>query len=161
MTIFTVGYEGLSLVEFMSLLTENDIETIVDVREMPLSRKPGFSKKALGAALNLSGRKYVHIPALGCPKPIRNRYREESNWERYSDGFLQYLASQEVAVAGLSSLVATTNCALLCFEADYNFCHRSMVANAVKHQTHARVQHLHARDVRTESYPEMNRLAFA
>lgn len=144
MTLFTVGYEGLSLVEFMSLLAENDIEMIVDVRQLPLSRKPGFSKKSLATALNLSGRGYVHIPALGCPKPIRERYRQDHNWERYSEAFLHYLASQKDAVDEVSSLAVTTNCALLCFEADYNFCHRSMVANAVKQQTHARVQHLHA-----------------
>ena len=69
MKIYTVGYEGLDIDSFLSLLAENDIETVVDVREMPLSRKPGFSKKSLEAVLNLSGREYVHMVALGC----RNR----------------------------------------------------------------------------------------
>lgn len=87
MKICTIGYEGLDIDAFMSLLAENDIETVVDVREMPLSRKPGFSKKALEAALNLSGREYVHMVALGCPKPIRDRYREDGNWKRYTEGF--------------------------------------------------------------------------
>ena len=85
MKICTIGYEGLDIDAFMSLLAENDIETVVDVREMPLSRKPGFSKKALEAALNLSGREYVHMVALGCPKPIRDRYREDGNWKRYTE----------------------------------------------------------------------------
>jgi uncharacterized protein (DUF488 family) len=67
MKICTIGYEGLDIDAFMSLLAENDIETVVDVREMPLSRKPGFSKKALEAALNLSGRDYVHMVA-GLPE---------------------------------------------------------------------------------------------
>lgn len=161
MKIYTIGYEGLDIDGFMTLLAENDIETIVDVREMPLSRKPGFSKKSLEAALNLSGREYVHMVALGCPKPIRDRYREDGNWKRYTEGFMKYLATQDNAVAELSALAATSSCALLCYEADYNFCHRSMVADAVKQQTHARVQHLQVSDLRTESCSGVIPLAFA
>lgn len=161
MKICTIGYEGLDIDAFMSLLAENDIETVVDVREIPLSRKPGFSKKALEAALNLSGREYVHMVALGCPKPIRDRYREDGNWKRYTEGFLKYLATQDDAVAELAALAETSNCALLCYEADHNFCHRSMVANAVKEKTHARVQHLQASAVRTENYPGAIPLIFA
>ncbi len=161
MKIYTIGYEGLDIDGFMSLLADNDIETVVDVREMPLSRKPGFSKKSLEAALNLSGREYVHMVALGCPKPIRDRYREDGNWKRYTEGFLKYLASQDEAVAELSTLATTSNCALLCYEADYNFCHRTMVANAVKQQTHARVQHLQASDLKNQNCPGESVLVFA
>lgn len=156
--IYTIGYEGMDLEEFMSLLAEHDVETIVDVREMPLSRKPGFSKKALEAALNLSGREYVHMGSLGCPKSIRDQYREDGNWKRYSEGFLKYLATQDDAVAELSALAETSSCALLCFEADYNFCHRSMVASAVKKYAGSRIEHL---QVRTQDTPAGNRLAFA
>ncbi|MDP2433215.1 MAG: DUF488 domain-containing protein [Pseudomonadota bacterium] len=161
MKIYTIGYEGLDIDGFMSLLADNDIETVVDVREMPLSRKPGFSKKSLEATLNLSGREYVHMVALGCPKPIRDRYREDGNWKRYTEGFLKYLATQDEAVGELSALAATSNCALLCYEADYNFCHRSMVANAVKQQTHARVQHLQASDIKNQNCPGESVLVFA
>lgn len=161
MKIYTVGYEGLDIDAFMSLLAENDIETVVDVREMPLSRKPGFSKKSLEAVLNLSGREYVHMVALGCPKPIRDRYREDGNWKRYTEGFLKYLATQDDAVAELSALAATSTCALLCYEADCNFCHRSMVANAVKQYAGARVQHLQASDLKTENSSVGIRLVFA
>ena len=161
MKIYTIGYEGLDMDEFMSLLAENDIETVVDVREMPLSRKPGFSKKALESTLNLSGREYIHMAALGCPKPIRDRYREDGNWKHYTRDFLKYLATQDNAVVELAALAATSSCALLCYEADYNFCHRSMVAIAVKQQTHACVQHLQATDLRTENCPDERPLAFA
>lgn len=144
MTVFTIGYEGLGIDAFMSLLTEHGIDTIVDVRELPLSRKPGFSKKALGTLLNLSGIEYVHMAAPGCPKPVRDRYREDGNWKRYTAGFMKYLKTQDDAIAELSSLVAASNCALLCYEADANFCHRSMVANAVKEYCGARVTHIRA-----------------
>ena len=144
MKIYTVGYEGLDIDSFLSLLAENDIETVVDVREMPLSRKPGFSKKSLANVLNLSGREYVHMVDLGCPKQVRDRYREDGNWKRYTDGFMKHLKTQDDAIAELSALAATSNCALLCYEADSNFCHRSMVASAVKDYCGARVTHIKA-----------------
>ena len=144
MKIYTVGYEGLDIDSFLSLLADNDIETVVDVREMPLSRKPGFSTKSLASVLNLSGREYVHMVDLGCPKLVRDRYREDGNWKRYTEGFMKHLKTQDDAIAELSALAATSNCALLCYEADSNFCHRSMVASAVKDYCGARVTHIKA-----------------
>lgn len=160
MTVFTIGYEGLDIDTFMSLLSEHGIDMIVDVRELPLSRKPGFSKKALGSLLNLSGREYVHMVDLGCPKPIRDRYREDGNWKRYTEGFMKYLKTQDDAIAELSSLATASNCALLCYEADSNFCHRSMIANAVKDYCGARVTHIKAA-AKTTSPAASLRLAFA
>lgn len=144
MTVFTIGYEGLDIDTFMSLLAEYDIDTIVDVRERPLSRKPGFSKKSLWSLLNLSGREYVHMVDLGCPKLVRDRYREDGNWKRYTEGFMKHLRTQGDAIAELATLAATANCALLCYEADSNFCHRSMVASAVKDCCGARIVHIKA-----------------
>ena len=160
MTVFTIGYEGLDIDDFMSLLAEHGVETVVDVRELPLSRKPGFSKKALANVLNLSGLEYIHMVDLGCPKTVRDRYRDDGNWKRYTDGFLKYLKTQDAAIAKLSDLVRSSNCALLCYEADFNFCHRSMVAKAVRDYCSAGVEHIQATDVRTAS-PASLRLAFA
>lgn len=160
MTVFTIGYEGLDIDAFMSLLAEHGIDTVVDIRELPLSRKPGFSKKALASVLNLSGVEYVHMVDLGCPKPVRDRYREDGNWKRYTDGFLKHLKTQEAAIAELSELAGWSNCALLCYEADFNFCHRSMVAKAVRDYCGADVLHIKAADARTTS-PASPRLAFA
>ncbi|HCY61965.1 MAG TPA: DUF488 domain-containing protein [Oxalobacteraceae bacterium] len=160
MTVFTIGYEGLDIDVFMLLLAEHSIETVVDIRELPLSRKPGFSKKALSSALNLSGFEYVHMVDLGCPKPVRDRYREDGNWKRYTEGFLKYLEKQEVAIAELSDRVNSSNCALLCYEADFNFCHRSMVANAVREYCGVQVEHIKATDAKKVS-PASLRLVFA
>jgi len=68
--IFTFGYEGLSLKAFIARLKSAGIQTIIDVRANPLSRKPGFSKRALSSALHDAGIDYDHRPAMGCPKPI-------------------------------------------------------------------------------------------
>lgn len=160
MTVFTIGYEGLDIDTFISILADHGIDTVVDIRELPLSRKPGFSKKALASVLNLSGMDYVHIIELGCPKPVRDRYREDGSWKRYTNGFLKHLKTQQVAIAELSELVSSSNCALLCYEADFNFCHRSMVAKAVHDYCGADIEHIKSTAARTANPPSL-RLAFA
>jgi uncharacterized protein (DUF488 family) len=149
MTVFTIGYEGLDLEAFLSLLAEHEVMTVIDVRELPLSRKPGFSKKALSSALIRSDLGYVHLPKLGCPKPIRDRYREDGDWQDYTERFLAHLEAQKTAVAELSEMVNSSSCALLCYEADFNFCHRSLVASAVREQCGARIEHITNEGTRT------------
>ena len=160
MTIYTIGYEGIGIEKFFTLLGEYDIENVVDIRKLPLSRKTGFSKKTLAAALNLSGLEYTHLADLGCPKPIRDRYRVDADWRRYKEGFLKYLSTQEEAIEELAALASSSNCALLCFEADFNYCHRSMVADAVKQQSGMRVSHIRVDQVRTTRSADLE-LAFA
>lgn len=149
MTVYTIGYEGLDVDAFMALLAKHGIETVVDVRELPLSRKPGFSKKSLASVLNLSGYEYVHMVDLGCPKPVRDRYRDDGSWKRYTEGFLKHLRTQVAAIADLANLARTSNCALLCYEADFTLCHRSMVADAVREHCGARVTHISPNGART------------
>ncbi len=149
MTIYSIGYEGLSIETFMSLLEEYNIETVVDVRELPLSRKSGFSKKTFANLLNLSGFEYIHMAHLGCPRDVRNRYREDNDWNRYTQGFLEYLRSQESAIVELSHLASRSNSALVCYEADYRFCHRSMIINAVRDHGGLGVKHIEARTAKS------------
>ncbi|MCD8455889.1 DUF488 domain-containing protein [Xylella taiwanensis] len=126
----------------MSLLSEHGIETVVDICQMPLSRKLGFSKKALANVLNLSGIEYVHIVELGCPRSLRDDYRADGDWKRYTTSFLRYLKTQKDAIVDLVNLVQSSTCALLCYAADFNFCHRSMVADAVRKQCGVAVEHI-------------------
>lgn len=142
MTVFTIGYEGMDIEHFLSLLSEHGIETLVDIRELPLSRKPGFSKTTLATALNLSGLDYVHMAALGCPKSVRDGYRADGDWGRYTTSFLKYLKTQKGALAELAERVQSAACVLLCYEADFNFCHRSMVADALNKHYGIEVKHL-------------------
>jgi uncharacterized protein (DUF488 family) len=144
MRIFTIGYEGLDLGSFTAALARHGVETVVDVRELPLSRKPGFSKQALRHELQLAGFGYVHIAALGCPRPVRNGYRSDKDWARYTVGYQEHLATQGKAVEEVAALASATSCALLCFEADYNFCHRAMVADAVQKHCGLEVEHITA-----------------
>jgi uncharacterized protein (DUF488 family) len=131
MALYTFGYEGLAIDAFIARLKKAGVEVVVDVRELPLSRKKGFSKTAFAAALIKAGIAYGHLPVFGCPKPIRNQYRIDGNWKNYVKAFNSYLATQSDAVAELAKYSKTTKACLVCFEADFNFCHRSLVARAV------------------------------
>jgi uncharacterized protein (DUF488 family) len=115
------------------------------VRALPLSRKPGFSKKALADTLRGAGVDYVHEARLGCPKPVRDRHRADGDWARYTADFLTHLQAQPQAIAELAQRVRSSRCALLCYEADFNFCHRTLVAAAVRDHCGAEVEHIAAR----------------
>lgn len=142
MTIFTIGYEGLDIDAFMALLQRHGVETVVDIRELPLSRKRGFSKKALASTLQLGGFDYLHLARLGCPRPVRNQYRTDGDWTRYTKDFMVYLDTQHEAITELAERAAQANCALLCYEADFRQCHRAMVAEALSRHCGAMVHHV-------------------
>lgn len=144
MRLFTFGYEGLSIDEFVARLKKAGVEKVIDVRELPLSRKKGFSKTAFAIALGRAKINYEHRAVLGCPKPIRARYKADRNWKRYERAFIQYLDTQATAIADLAKLSKTAKACLVCFEADFNLCHRSLVARAAAHAGGAGVVHLTA-----------------
>lgn len=150
MVIFTIGYEGASLAEFLSQLADAGVGLVVDVRGIPLSRKPGFSKTALSASLERSGIFYRHIRELGCPKSIRHRYREDGNWDAYTDAYMAYLGEQRHGLAELGVICSEAPTALLCYEADPNRCHRTYVARAVARMTGGTVGHIGSTGVSQE-----------
>ena len=131
-SLFTFGYEGLSIDAFIEKLKEARVKTIVDVRELPLSRKKGFSKNSFSAALSANGISYLHAPALGCPKPIRDQYKRDSNWKTYTKDFLKYIKTQDAPLRELVKVANATQACLVCFEADYSMCHRTFVARAAR-----------------------------
>lgn len=153
----TIGYEGKTLDDFLNILEFHNIDTLVDVRELPLSRKAGFSKKALRQALANRNITYVHLPALGCPRSIRQDYRNDHDWERYTRRFMKYLSGRDTDIQELAERTQHERCCLLCFEADAQFCHRSYVAEQVAAflEQNLEVQHL------TNLTPVADVIAFA
>jgi len=126
--LMTIGYEVMTLKEFLALLERCRVTMLVDVREMAISRKPGFAKVALSEALEKRGIKYEHLVDLGCPKDIRHKYREGGDWARYTRKYKAYLETQEAPMEQLWTLMQGERCCLMCFETDFNFCHRSFIA---------------------------------
>jgi uncharacterized protein (DUF488 family) len=128
--LFTFGYEGLSLRQFVVRLQGAGILTVVDVRANPISRKPGFSKSAFAGGLRAAGISYVHLPALGCPKPIRDRYKGDGDWNAYTRDFCSYLNEQTDALREVARIAEHSPSCLVCFETDFTRCHRTYVARA-------------------------------
>lgn len=145
-TIFSIGYEGAKLCDFVATLREVGVEHVLDVRELPQSRRPGFSKKALSEALAAAEIGYSHCKQLGDPKHGREAARrgEMDLFRQIFDAHLDLPASQ-VALEDASELVIQKPTVLMCYERDFRDCHRSRVADRLLKLCTARVQHLGVR----------------
>ena len=143
MKIFTIGYEGTTVPEFLAELKRAGVRRVMDVRALPLSRRPGFSKSSLKAALEEAGMEYVHLKALGTPADGRAAARagRHSDLERIYAGQLE-LPEAMVQSAQMLDLAAEKPSALLCMEREPANCHRTLLLNAVAPD--AEVVHLYA-----------------
>jgi uncharacterized protein (DUF488 family) len=121
--LFTIGYEGRTLPELVTVLREAGVERVIDVRELPLSRRRGFSKTPLSAALADAGIGYVHLRAAGNP------YRHDAaDLERCLARCRALLDTRSDVVRTIRELASERPAALLCAEADPRQCHRSVIA---------------------------------
>ena len=129
--------------DFLAALTSAGVELVIDVRALPLSRRPGFSKSPLRAALAEAGIGYVHLRALGTPAAGREAARKgrHAELERIYAGQLE-LPEAMAQGAQMLELAAEKPSALLCYEREPAGCHRSLLLKAVA--PGARVVHLFA-----------------
>jgi uncharacterized protein (DUF488 family) len=131
MTIFTIGYEGTTMDAFLSALKAAGVERVIDVRALPLSRRPGFSKTPLAASLKEAGIEYVHLKALGTPKRGRDAAKKgdvATLEEVYADQL--ELPEAQAQAAQMLALAGEKPSALLCFERDPAHCHRTLLLAA-------------------------------
>lgn len=142
MKIFTIGYEGATMGEFLAALKRAGIGRVIDVRALPLSRRPGFSKTALRAALEESEIEYVHLKALGTPPEGRTAARagRHDDLKRIYAGQLE-LPEAIMQSAQMLALAREKPSALLCMEREPAHCHRTLLLDAVG--GHAEVVHLY------------------
>lgn len=137
----TIGYEGASLPALLATLKAAGVTLVLDVRELPLSHRQGFSKTPLSQALSKIGIEYRHERALGTPRAMRTRLRQYGDRERFLADFRDYLATQERLLDQLAGTLG--GCvALLCFERNPADCHRSVVGAALARRTGNKVEHL-------------------
>ena len=143
MRIFTIGYEATTVGEFVDALRAAGVERVIDVRALPLSRRPGFSTTALGGALNVAGIEYVHLKALGTPAEGRAAARagRHADMARVYAGQLE-LPEAMVQAEQMLELAREKPSALLCYEREPQHCHRTLLLDAVAEQ--AEVVHLYA-----------------
>lgn len=142
--LFTVGYEGRDVDSLISMLRSHAIDCLLDVREMPLSRKPGFSKSALQQHLAEKHIQYIHLKKLGSPKTLRNRLKETGDYKQFFESITDYLSGAGEAVNAAYDFVSQHRCCILCFERLPQFCHRSVVAQKIKERdgNGLRIHHL-------------------
>lgn len=129
--VSTIGYEGRTIDSFVEEVEAAEIESVVDVRELPLSRRRGFSKTALGERLASAGIRYDHERALGNPKDNRDGFRagHRRAIERYESLLVGPSAG---AVERLRQSIGQSSIALLCYERDHSTCHRSCITDQLQ-----------------------------
>jgi uncharacterized protein (DUF488 family) len=127
--LFTIGYEGKTMAEFLDELEAAGVELLIDVRAVAASRRPGFSKTALSGALGERGIGYLHLRPLGTPAAGREAARKGRVAEMRGI-YAGQLETPEAALAMEQALAAAgeKRAALLCYEAEAAGCHRSMLA---------------------------------
>lgn len=126
--LWTIGYEGRTPDDLVAALKAHGIRRLVDVRELPMSRKKGFSKSALAARLEAEGIAYTGMRQLGAPRDARHRLRETGEWAPFAPVYLAHLDGVPEAVADCTALAKAEPVALLCFERNAKDCHRGLLA---------------------------------
>jgi uncharacterized protein (DUF488 family) len=143
-TLFTIGYEQATPAAVLGELKRAKVKLLVDTRAVAASRRPGFSKRQIAAALDEQGIAYLHLQKLGTPVEGRAAARAgdlEKLWRIYE----RHLKTPEAmtAMEELVSLVrAKSSICLLCYERDPGHCHRSRIAEVVSERTDAKVKDL-------------------
>lgn len=139
--ILTIGYEGSTPEQFLRCLQQAGVTCLLDVRELPISRRRGFAKTALSMALGKVGINYEHDRLLGAPREIRHRLRDDGDLPRYFADFREYLASRKGHLDELAGRLSGA-VALMCFERNPAECHRSVVAGSLARRLGCEIRHL-------------------
>jgi len=141
--LFTIGYEGATQPDLIAALERAGVRRLVDVRQLPLSRRPGFSKTPLKIALAEHGIDYVHLKALGTPPEGREAARRGRH-EEMAAIYRGTLAEPAAIVAAeqLRDFATEVPSVLLCFEREPTHCHRQVLIDEVYPE--AQVEHLFA-----------------
>lgn len=145
--LLTIGYEGASIGDFIASLMAANVKVVIDVREVPVSRKRGFSKNSLSKALTSVGIEYVHLRELGDPKPGREAARSGDivAFRRIFRAHMARIESQE-ALAQAAQIARRAKACLLCFEREHALCHRTIVADAIVKRESMKIRHIGVRE---------------
>lgn len=144
LTLSTIGYEQSVQSALIDELKRAKIKLLVDVRAVAASRKPGFSKRQLAAALDENGIAYLHLQKLGTPAEGRTAARAgdlKTLWKIY-ERHLKTAEAKEAMVELLTIVQSGTSACLLCFERDVAHCHRQRIAEVVTERTGAAIRNL-------------------
>jgi uncharacterized protein (DUF488 family) len=136
MRIWTIGHSTRSIDDFISLLKKNEIKLLADVRSLPGSKRyPQFNKDGLEQSLNAHGIRYEHFPELGGRRKP-NADSRNTAWRNASfRGYADYMETEEFH-KGVERLLAVAGeagpAAIMCAEAVWWRCHRSLISDYLK-----------------------------
>jgi uncharacterized protein (DUF488 family) len=141
--LYTIGYEKTLLKDVISTLATTHVATLIDVRDRPISRRPGFSKRQLAAAIEDAGMRYVHLQPLGTPPEGRLAGRRRE-WDRFWGIVEEKLArpEAELALQEAAEIAGAAPSCVVCYEADWQVCHRRRVAEILVQRHGFGVSHL-------------------
>jgi uncharacterized protein (DUF488 family) len=135
--LFTIGYEQATPAAVLGELKRARVKLLIDTRAVAASRRPGFSKRQLAAALDEQGIAYLHLQKLGTPAEGRQAARAgdlDTLWRVYA----RHLKTPE-AIEAMDELLSVVrsgrSVCLLCYERDKDHCHRSRIAEIVRERT--------------------------
>jgi len=132
--LFTVGYEGISLEEYLNKLIKNDVKLLIDVRKNPLSQKYGFSKKLLSGFCKKLNTDYLHIPEVGIDSSKRKELNTQKDYDTLFEDYCKTVLEETKENQNyiLRLLKEKKRIALTCFEAESCQCHRTHLAEKLK-----------------------------
>ncbi|MCE0523915.1 MAG: DUF488 domain-containing protein [Methylacidiphilales bacterium] len=132
----SLGYEQSEPEDYFLRLRKHGVSVVVDVRDVPLSRKRGFSKNQLREALAELGIEYIHLQTLGAPKELRDALRAGGPWWNYVKQYTSRILSRRSEdIEFLIDLASRERISLLCFEREPRECHRSLIADEMMRQS--------------------------
>jgi len=132
-TLFTIGYEGISLEAYLNKLVKNDIKVLVDVRNNPMSQKFGFSKSQLIRYCESLNIEYIHFADVGIESEYRQELKEQNDYDNLFNNYKKKTLPKTISTQEkiLALLKEKNRIALTCFEANICQCHRKHLAEAI------------------------------
>jgi uncharacterized protein (DUF488 family) len=142
-TVFTIGYEDVTVEGLIRKLEQEGVSVLIDVRAIPASRKPGLSKNRLAERLAKSGIEYLGLKGLGTPAAGRDAARKGRTAEMHAifKKHMKTKEAQEDLKRAIETATAEPAC-LLCLEHNAGQCHRSIVADMMAEKTGLKIRHL-------------------
>lgn len=130
--IYTTGYEGLSIDEFLMKMIQEKIDCLIDVRNNPWSMKFGYCKNDLSVFCEKIGIEYSSMPSLGITSDLRKNLEKKDDYEKLFSFYSKYLRNKQEEVKFLKKLSEKKRVALMCFEKDPKYCHRNILAKELE-----------------------------
>ncbi len=131
MSLYTIGYNGFNIDQFVATLQHFDVTFLIDIRERALSRKKGFSKTGLSDQLSAAGIEYENLRLLGSPKDVRRTYQENGNARQFFATLSKLYRTGESAqqINRAVELAESQTACLMCCCSDWMHCHRKAVVD--------------------------------